>query len=159
MNLDAQAIRYESHHARRFHPRNLLQLLFALGQRNEKNVAANISAHHFQHLRVRHVLRAADLNLIAGIDSKTPRMLPVTVEAESGSSQNRKDDERQCHPLQRVGSLFGKGSAPDRYSFLSAQEWGFLLRFQIDEPCVVEGLSLGSLVGKRIQLFLDRGGT
>jgi hypothetical protein len=53
----------------------------------------------------------------------------------------------------------GKGSAPDRDSLLPAQKWGFLLRFQIDEPCVVEGLTLGSLVGKRIQLFLDRGGT
>jgi hypothetical protein len=46
---------------------------------------------------------------------------------------------------------------------LSAQKWGFLLRFQIDKPCVVERLTLASLVlriaGKRIQLFLYRGGT
>jgi hypothetical protein len=46
---------------------------------------------------------------------------------------------------------------------LPTQKWGFLLRFQIDEPCVVEGLTLGSLAlrnaGKRIQLFLYRGGT
>ena len=58
MNLDAQAIGDKAHHARRFHPRNLLQLLFALRERNEKNVAANISAHHFHDLRVRDVLGA-----------------------------------------------------------------------------------------------------
>jgi hypothetical protein len=46
---------------------------------------------------------------------------------------------------------------------LSAQKWRFLLRFEIDKPCVVEGLTLASLMlrnaGKRIQLFLYRGGT
>jgi len=41
---------------------------------------------------------------------------------------------------------------------------GILLRFQIAEPSVVERLALGSLAfgcvtRKRIQLFLDRGGT
>jgi len=36
MNLDAQAIRHKAHHAGRFHPGNLLQLLLALGQRDEK---------------------------------------------------------------------------------------------------------------------------
>jgi hypothetical protein len=45
---------------------------------------------------------------------------------------------------------------------LSAQKWGFLLRLQIDEPCVVEPVALGSVVlggvtGKRVQLFLDGG--
>jgi hypothetical protein len=62
-----------------------------------------------------------------------------------------------------VGSLWGKGSTPDRDALLSTQKWGFLLRFQIDEPRVVERLTLGSLVlrnaGKRIQLFLYRGRT
>jgi hypothetical protein len=47
---------------------------------------------------------------------------------------------------------------------LAAQKWGFLLRVQIDEPCVVERLVLESLVlrnlaRKRIQLFLDCAGT
>jgi hypothetical protein len=46
---------------------------------------------------------------------------------------------------------------------LPTQKWGFLLRFQIDEPCVVERLAIGSLVmrnaGKRVQFFLHRGGT
>ena len=106
----------------------------------------------------------ADFNLIAGIDAKTPRVLPVAVEAQAGSAQNRQNDERQDNPHQPIGSLLGKRSAPDRDALLSAQKWGFLLRFQIDEPCVVEGLALGSLraeklAGKRIQLFLDRGGT
>ncbi len=108
MNLDAQAIRHEAHHARRFHPRNLLQLLFALGKRNEKNVAANISAHDFHDLRVRDALGARDFDLIARNDAKTPRVLPVTVEARAGSSQNCKKDERQGDPLQPVSSLSGE---------------------------------------------------
>jgi hypothetical protein len=58
-----------------------------------------------------------------------------------------------------MGSLFGESSAPYRDSLLPAQEWGFLLRFQVDEPCVVEDLPLGRLIGKWIQLFLDRGRT
>ena len=91
------------------------------------------------------VLGAGDFDLIAGIDAKTPGVLPVTVEARAGSSQNRKNDERQDNPHQPVGSLWGKGSAPDRDALLPAQKWGFLLRFQIDEPCVVERLTLGSL--------------
>jgi hypothetical protein len=42
---------------------------------------------------------------------------------------------------------------------LSAEKRGFLLCFEVDKPCIVEGLSLGSLVGKRIQFFLNRGRT
>jgi hypothetical protein len=47
---------------------------------------------------------------------------------------------------------------------LPTQEWGFLLRFEIDEPRVVEKFPLGnpmlrSIAGKRIQFFLYRGGT
>ena len=112
---------------------------------------------------MRDVLCAGDFDLIAGLDAKTPRVLAIIVEARGGSSQNRKSDERQDNPLQPGGSSFGKRSAPDRDAFLPTQKWGFLLRFQIDEPCVVEGLMLGSLAlrnaGKRIQLFLYRGGT
>src|SRR5258707_11899497 len=164
MNLDAQAIRHESHDARRFHPRNLFQLQFALGKGNEKNVAADIFAHHFHDVRVRDVLSAANFDLIAGIDAKTPRALSVTVEAQAGGSENRKSKERHGDSLQPIGSLLRNGSAPDRDSLLSAQKWGFLLRFQIDEPRVVEGLTLESpmlrnIAGKRIQLFLYRAGT
>jgi len=36
MNLDAQANSAKAHHAGRFHPGNLLQLLLALGQREKK---------------------------------------------------------------------------------------------------------------------------
>src|SRR5258707_12338486 len=164
MNLDAQAIRHESHDARRFHPRNLFQLQFALGKGNEKNVAADIFAHHFHDVRVRDVLSAANFDLIAGIDAKTPRALSVTVEAQAGGSENRKSKERHGDSLQPIGSLLRNGSAPGRDSLLSAQKWGFLLCFQIDEPCVVEGLALESpmlrnIAGKRIQLFLYRAGT
>jgi hypothetical protein len=109
------------------------------------------------------VLGAGDFNLIARIDAKTPRVLPVVVEACRGSSHNCKSDEGQGDPLQPVRGSLGKRSAPDRDALLSAQKWGFLLRFQIDEPCVVEGLTLGSLVlrnaGKRIQFFLYHGRT
>jgi len=47
---------------------------------------------------------------------------------------------------------------------LSAHKRGFLLLFQAEETCVVEGLTLGSpmlrnIAGKRIQFFLYRGGT
>ncbi len=89
-------------------------------------------------------------------------MLAVAVEAQAGNSQNRKNDERQRDPHQPISSPLG-GSAADRDALLPAQKRGFLLRFQIDKPRVVERLALGSLVlrnfvGKRIQIFLDRGG-
>src|SRR5208337_3826284 len=164
VNLDAQPIGDKTHHTRRFHPRDLFQLLFALSQRNEENVAANISAHHFHDLRVRDVVSAGDLDLIARIDAKAPGVFPVAIDGRARSAQNPQNDERQDHPHQPVGSLWGKGSAPDRDALLTSQEWGFLLLFfQIDEPCVVERLTLASLAlrnaGKRIQLFLYRGGT
>ena len=47
--------------------------------------------------------------------------------------------------MQPVSSLFLDLSAADRNTLLPAQKWGFLLRFQVDEPRVVEGLPLGSL--------------
>ena len=135
-------------------------------ERNEENVAADVAAHHFHDLRVRHVLGAGDLDLIARVDAETPGVLAITVEARRRSAQNCKNDERQRDPLQAIGGLFGERSAADRDSFLPAQKWGFLLRFQIDDACVVERLALdGSLVvrmrhsRKRIQLFLDGGGT
>ncbi len=159
MNFDAYAIGHEAHHARRFHPRNLFQLLFALAQGNEKNVAADISAHDFHDLRVRHVLRSRHFNLIAGVDAKTPGMLSIIVERRPGGRGYGQHRQRHRQPAQTNGRLFGKGTTPDRDALLTAQEWGFLLRLQIDETSVVERLALGSLVGKRIQLFLNRGGT
>ena len=109
------------------------------------------------------MLGATDFNLIAGIDAKTPRMFPVTVKPQAGGSQNCQGNERRGDPEQPAGCFLGKGRTPDRDALLPAQKWGFLLRFQVDEPCVVEGLTLGSpmlnIAGKRIQLFLYRGGT
>ena len=57
VNLDAQAVRNKAHHAGRLDPRNLLELLFATGERNEEDIAADVAAHHFHDLSVRDVLR------------------------------------------------------------------------------------------------------
>ena len=165
LNFDAQPIWHETHYAGRLHPGNLLELLFALGQWNEKDVAADVSAHHLHDLSVRHVLGAGNFNLIAGIDAKTPVMLSVAVEDRARRSQHCKNNECQGDPLQPIGSFLGERSAPDRDSLLSAQEWRFLLRFEIDQTCVVERFPLESpfimlsSYGKRIQLFLDGSGT
>src|SRR6266853_2649327 len=107
MNFDAQAIWHKTHYARRFHPWNLLKLLLPLSQRNKKNVAAYIAAHHFHDLRVSDVIGASNFDLIAGIDTETPGMFSVAVQVYGGSSQNRKRDDRRGYPHQPVGSFFG----------------------------------------------------
>ena len=49
---------------------------------------------------------AGDFNLIAGINAKTPGVLAVAVEAGAGSSQNRKNDERQARPTSADSQVF-----------------------------------------------------
>src|ERR1035438_5263732 len=83
MNLDAQTVGDKAHHAGRFDPWNLLQLLFARGERDKEDIAADVSAEYFHYLRVRDVLGAGDFDLLAGIDAKTPGMFAVTVDRKS----------------------------------------------------------------------------
>ena len=77
VNLNAQAVREQSASRSPIRPRNLLQLLLALGERDEENVAADIAAHDFHDLRVRYVFSAGDFNLIARIDAEAPGVLAV----------------------------------------------------------------------------------
>ena len=65
MDLNAQAVGHKAHYARRFHPWNLLQLLSALRERNEEDIASDVSTHDFHDLRMRDVFGAGDFNLIA----------------------------------------------------------------------------------------------
>src|ERR1700730_17713373 len=132
MNFNTQPIGNEAHHARRFHPWNLLQLLFALVQRNEEDVAADIAAHYFHNLGVRHVLDTGEFNLIAGINPETPRVLAVAVEAQTRCAEKRKKYECQGSPQQARGRLFRKRSAADGDALLPAQKWGFLFGFEIN---------------------------
>ena len=59
VNFNLQPVGDEAHHAGRFHPGNLFELRFLLGQRDEENVASDVGAHHFHDLRLGHVLHAA----------------------------------------------------------------------------------------------------
>ena len=80
VNFDLQAVGNKAHHAGRFHPRNLLQLRLLLRQRNKKNVAPNVGAHHFHDLRLGHVLHARDFNVVARFHAEAPRVLAVVIQ-------------------------------------------------------------------------------
>ncbi len=69
---DIQPIRQQAHDGCRFNPRYFLQLLLAFSQRNKKNVAIEIGAEDVKHLRPAHIVRAQHLDVVAGIDLKSP---------------------------------------------------------------------------------------
>lgn len=113
VDLHTEPVGNETHHARRFHPGDLLELNFALRQRNEEDVAADIAAHHFHDLRLGDMLGAGDFNLVAGIDAKTPGVFSVAVERCGHRTENGECDNREREPLQAMGCLFREGTAPD----------------------------------------------
>lgn len=131
VNLDAQAIRDEAHDTGRFDPGNLLELVLALGERNEEDVAANIAAHDIHDLGVRDVLDARDFDQVAGIDAKAPGMLAITIESGRGEADKEQNGDREGDPLQADGGFLGKRSAANGDALLGAQEGRFLFRFEV----------------------------
>ena len=131
VDFHTQAIGHKTHHAGRFNPGNLFELKFALREWDKENVAADVAAHHFHHLRLGDMLCAGNFNLVAGVDAKTPGVFSVAIERDRNRAGNCHDENSKRNPLQSIGSLFGKRTSACRDSFLSAEEWRFLLRFEI----------------------------
>ncbi len=115
----------------------MLELKFALRERDEKDVAADVAAHHFHDLGLGHMLRAGNFNLIAGINAETPGVLAVSVKRRGSGGANRQHECCERDPFQTIRCLFGEGSAPGRDPFLSTQKGGFLFGFQIEQTRVV----------------------
>ena len=159
VDLDAEAVGDKAHHAGGFDPGNLFELLLTEREGDKENVAADVAAHHVHDLGVGNVRGALNFDLIAGIDAEAPGMLSVVVESEGGGAENYENEERQGDPLQAIGSFFREGSSADGDTLLPAQEGRFLLSFEVDEPRVIESVPVGSFVGKRVEFFLNRGGT
>ena len=90
MNFNLQPVRYKTHHAGRFHPWDLIQLGFLLGQWDKEDVATNIGAHHFHDLSLGHVLHAHDFDVVARFDAKPPGALAIVIERRRGQSRNAK---------------------------------------------------------------------
>ena len=89
VNFHLQAVGHKPHHAGRFHPWNLLQLRLLLRQRNEKNVAADVGAHHFHDLRLGHVLHARDFDVVARFHAEAPRALAIVIQRRRSQRQLR----------------------------------------------------------------------
>src|SRR5207248_9795134 len=80
LDFNLQPVGNESHDAGRFDPGDLLELSFALRQRNKEDVAANIATHDFHDLGVADVADAGDLDVVAGLNAKAPGVLAVVVD-------------------------------------------------------------------------------
>ena len=108
VNFNFQPVGNEAHDAGRFHPRNLFQLRFPLRQGHEENIAADVAAHDFHHLRAGDVLQAADFDVVAGFDAEAPGALSVVVERGDRDSAEEHDAERDSSPGQASNSFLGK---------------------------------------------------
>ena len=108
VDFDSQAIGNEAHHAGRFHPGNLLELRFLLGERDEENVAADIGAHHFHDLRLGHVLHAGDVDVVARLDAETPGAFAVFVHSTGGECGGTEQHSCDTGPQEAVGSFLRK---------------------------------------------------
>ena len=137
VDFNFEAVGNESHDAGRLHPGNLLELRLALGQRDEKDVAADVAAQNFHHLRTSDVVRAGNLDVVAGLNAKAPGTLAVAVERRSGHPSRAQKDKRQDSPLQPIDRFFGEGTAPNRDAFLPAQKRRLLIRIQVEQACVI----------------------
>src|SRR5947209_2217724 len=93
LNLNADPIWQEAHHARRLDPRNLLELLLALFEGNEKYVAADVSSEHIHHLRAWNLVQAAHADVVARFHPKAPASRSVAVDAAIGDCSQRE----RCH--------------------------------------------------------------
>ena len=107
MNFNFEPVRNKPHDAGSFHPWNLLELGLALRQWNKKNVAPNVPAHDFHHLRASHVLKTGNLNVIAGFNPEAPRMFAVAVDKSGAEGCEHKQNSSHADPRQASGSLFG----------------------------------------------------
>jgi len=145
MNLDAQAIRHKAHHAGDSTQGICSSCCLRWASGTKKMLRPMSPPITSMIWAWATVLGAGDFDLVARIDAKAPRVLSVTVKAQAESGQNCQSDQRHADPKQAIGGLLGERSAADGNALLPAQEWGFLLRFQIAEPSVVERLALGSL--------------
>src|SRR4029077_10579109 len=118
VNFYFEPIGSESHDAGRFDPWNLLQLRFPLPKGHEENVAADVAAHDFHHLRARNVLQTADFNVVARLDAEAPGTLAIVVDRGDGHSTDEDDRENDGGPGQARHSFFGKGTATNGYALL-----------------------------------------
>src|SRR5262249_32204492 len=135
---------------------NLLQLLLPFVERNIKNVAADVAAHHFHHLSPGDVGQAGHFDVVAGIQAETPRVFAVTIEGRDRHSRKRGDHYGKASPQQAGGGFLGERTTAGGYALLRAQKWRFLLRVQVEQASVVE-LFARQVVGRGVQLFLDGG--
>ena len=158
VNLHLQAIGNEAHDARRFHPWNLFELRFLLGQRDKENIAANVGAHHLHDLRLGDILHAADFDVVARFDPEPPRMLAVVVQSGGGNCSDTQKHRGDRRPQQAAGSFLGKRAAAGGDTLLSAQKRGFLVHIQVNQARVVEFLARRRDAGW-VQLLLHDGGT
>ena len=167
VDLDLQAVGNKSHHAGRFHPRNLLQLRLLLRQRNEKDVAPDIGAHHFHDLRLGHVLHAGDFNVVARFHAEAPRVLAIVIQPGRAESGHAHRASRHGGPQQTVCSFLRKRTSAGGDPLLPAQKRRFLVHIQVDQTRVVHlqimPAQIMETLARRfsagwVQLFLQDGG-
>ena len=89
--MNGNAVGQQAHHGGGFNPGYIFELLFSLVERNKKDIASNICAHHVHDLSACGVLHSRDLDVVARIDSKAPRGFAITRGGHSGAHQRNGD--------------------------------------------------------------------
>src|SRR5215469_15226213 len=122
MHLDTQAVGQKPHHRGRFDPGNLFQLLLSLEQWDKEDVAADVAAlaKDLYDLGVADILRAGDLDVIAGIEAETPGARAVEIGGRKHPRQGSNERYAGGNLLEPVGGFLGKGAAADRNALLAA---------------------------------------
>ena len=91
LDLHLEPVRDEAHYAGGLDPRDLLKLCLALGQRNKKDVATNVTPHDFHDLGVSDAVNSDDLDVVARFNAEAPRMLAVAIDGEDSDADYEND--------------------------------------------------------------------
>ena len=133
---DVQPIRQQAHDGCRFDPRYFLQLLFAFSERNKKNVAIEIGAEYVKHLRAAHIVSAQHLDVVAGIDLKSPRLRRIAIERNRNQGDGSADQQHEQQHLDSVERFARQRTTFDRHTFLPAEKRRLGIVIQIEQTAI-----------------------
>ena len=147
-----QAIGQQAHDRGGLDPGNLLELLLALGERNEEDVAADVAAHHLHDLRVADVADAGDFDLVAGVEPEAPGIRAVAVGHERDPADYAGDRNHHQRDLQPVGGLARQRPAAHRNALLGAQKSRLFLGVEVEKTGVEGVVGLLASRGRRREI-------
>ncbi len=120
VDFHLNAVRHEAHYASGFDPGNLLELRLAFGERNKKDVAADVTTHDFHDLRFADALKPGDFDVVARLDAEAPRVFSVMVCGGGRDGAEQEHGSNDDSPSDASGSFFRERTAADGDALLSA---------------------------------------